>query len=342
MGRGLSLPMVFSERGCHRMTSIPRDSRKVINTGRKSRFSKVMGSQWQLMLMSVPMLLYVLLFNYAPLWGWVNAFKDYTSKTAAGSADVAWRGIENFRDLFTNVMYKDDFLRSIRNTLAMSVINLVMGTVSAILLAVLLNELRNKAFKRTVQTVTYLPHFLSMIVVVSMTKSFFDDNGPVNEFLKSLGLIEENIYWLGDKSVFWWLVGIVNVWKEVGWNTIIYISAMTAIDPCLYEAAAIDGAGRFQRMLHVTLPGIKSTFVILLIMNIGHLLEAGFEIQYLLGADVVHDVAETIDIFVLKWGTEKLNYGLATAAGMFKSVVAIILLVIANMTAKALDEDTLI
>ena len=324
------------------MTSIPRKANKVINTGRKSRFVKIMGSQWQLMLMSVPMLLYVLLFNYAPLWGWVNAFKDYTSKTAAGSADVAWRGFENFRDLFTNVMYKDDFLRSIRNTLAMSVINLVMGTVSAILLAVLLNELRNKAFKRTVQTVTYLPHFLSMIVVVSMTKSFFDDNGPVNEFLKSLGLIEENIYWLGDKSVFWWLVGIVNVWKEVGWNTIIYISAMTAIDPCLYEAAAIDGAGRFQRMLHVTLPGIKSTFVILLIMNIGHLLEAGFEIQYLLGADVVHDVAETIDIFVLKWGTEKLNYGLATAAGMFKSVVAIILLVIANMTAKALDEDTLI
>ncbi len=324
------------------MTSVSQKSGRAALSARKSRFSKVLSSQWQLMLMSVPMLLYVFLFNYAPLWGWVNAFKDYTSKDAAGASNVAWRGLENFKDLFTNSMYKDEFLHSVRNTLAMSVINLVMGTVAAILLAVLLNELRNKAFKRTVQTVTYLPHFLSMIVVVSMTKSFFDDNGPVNGFLRSLGLIENNIYWLGDKNVFWWLVGIVNVWKEVGWNTIIYISAMTSIDPCLYEAAAIDGAGRFQRMLHVTLPGIKSTFVILLIMNIGHLLEAGFEIQYLLGADVVHDVAQTIDIFVLTWGTEKLNYGLATAAGMFKSVVAIILLLVANMTAKALDEDTLI
>ena len=156
------------------------------------------------------------------------------------------------------------------------------------------------------------------------------------------GLIKDEIFWLGDKRYFWLLVGIVNVWKEVGWGTIIYISAMTSIDPCLYEAAAIDGAGRFQRILHVTLPGIKSTFVILLIMNIGHLMEAGFEIQYLLGRGVVYDVASTIDIFVLKYGTEKLDIGVATAAGMFKSVVAIILLIIANMTAKALDEDTLI
>ena len=192
------------------------------------------------------------------------------------------------------------------------------------------------------QTVTYLPHFLSMIVVVSIAQNIFATNGPLNDILRGLGLIKEDVFWLGDKKYFWWLVGIINVWKEVGWNTIIYISAMTSIDPCLYEAAAIDGAGRLQRILHVTLPGIKSTFVILLIMNIGHLMEAGFEIQYLLGRGVVYDVASTIDIFVLKYGTEKLDIGVATAAGMFKSVVAIILLIIANMTAKALDEDTLI
>ena len=212
----------------------------------------------------------------------------------------------------------------------------------AFLLAVLLNEVRNKAFKRTVQTVTYLPHFLSMIVVVSIAQNVFATNGPLNNFLMSMNLVKTEVFWLGDKKYFWWLVGIINVWKEVGWNTIIYISAMTAIDPCLYEAAAIDGAGRFQRILHVTLPGIKSTFVILLIMSIGNLMNAGFEIQYLLGRGVVYDVASTIDIFVLKYGTEKLNIGVATAAGMFKSVVAIILLTIANMTAKALDEETLI
>ena len=309
-----------------------------------------MGSQWQLMLMSVPMLLYVLLFNYAPLWGWVNAFKDYSSKASFGSGNAPWFGWGNFAQLFRdNAVTVDgrmglwnDFGLSIRNTFAMSLINLVFGTVSSILLAVLLNEVRSKSFKRTVQTVTYLPHFLSMIVVVSMAQSIFDSNGPLNRFLLSMGVIDKEIFWLGDKKYFWWLVGIINVWKEVGWNTIIYISAMTSIDPCLHEAAAIDGAGRFQRILHVTLPGIKSTFVILLIMNIGHLLEAGFEIQYLLGRGVVYDVASTIDIFVLKYGTEKLDIGVATAAGMFKSVVAIVLLVIANMVAKALDEDTLI
>ncbi|MBR2660269.1 MAG: sugar ABC transporter permease [Clostridia bacterium] len=333
------------------MTSIPVNTKKAINTGRKSKFTKIMGSQWQLMLMSIPMLLYVLLFNYAPLWGWVNAFKDYSDMTASATGNAPWFGLGNFEQLFSSNTVRvaggriglwNDFGLSLRNTLAMSAINLVMGTVSSILLAVLLNEVRNKGFKRTVQTVTYLPHFLSMIVVVSMAQNIFASSGVVNSFLLSTGLIKEEIFWLGDKRYFWLLVGIINVWKEVGWNTIIYISAMTSIDPCLHEAAAIDGAGRLQRILHVTLPGIKSTFVILLIMNIGHLLEAGFEIQYLLGRGVVYEVASTIDIFVLKYGTEKLDIGLATAAGMFKSVVAIVLLIVANLIAKALDEDTLI
>ena len=164
----------------------------------------------------------------------------------------------------------------------------------------------------------------------------------VNTLLLSTGLVKEPVFFLGEGKYFWWLVGVINVWKEVGWGTIIYIAAMTAIDPCLYEAASIDGAGRFQRILHVTLPGIKSTFVILLIMNIGHLMEAGFEIQYLLGADVVMKWSQTIDIFVLKYGISKQQYGVATAAGMFKSIVAIILLLAANFTAKKLDEDTLI
>ena len=332
------------------MTSIPRNASKVINTGRKSKLAKVMGSQWQLMLMSIPMLLYVLLFNYAPLWGWVNAFKDYSSKSAFGSGNAPWFGWGNFAQLFRdNAVTVDgrmglwnDFGLSVRNTLVMSVINLTFGTVSAILLAVLLNEVRSKAFKRTVQTVTYLPHFLSMIVVVSMAQNIFSTDGPLNRFLVSMGLIKEEIFWLGDKRYFWWLVGIINVWKEVGWGTIIYISAMTSIDPCLYEAAAIDGAGRFQRILHVTLPGIKSTFMVLLIMNIGHLMEAGFEIQYLLGSSVVMDWSQTIDIFVLQYGISKQQYGVATAAGMFKSVVAIILLFAANTIARQLDEATLI
>ena len=228
----------------------------------------------------------------------------------------------------------------------MSLINLVLGTVSAIILAVLLNEVRNRSFKRTVQTVTYLPHFLSMIIVVGMAKIIFDSSditpGPINELLLSSGLVKKGPNWLGEEKYFWWLVGVINVWKEVGWGTIIYISAMPRIDPCLYEAASIDGAGRFQRILHVTLPGIRSTFMILLIMNIGHLLDTGFEIQYLLKSSGTMHVAYTVDLYVMEYGTQTLDIGLGTAAGIFKSLVAIILLTGANFIAKRLGEDSLL
>lgn len=303
---------------------------------RKKGFFAKLGSQWQLALMSVPIFLYVLLFNYAPMWGWVTAFQDYKPKL--GMMGSKWVGLDNFKWLFG----RPDFIESIRNTLAMSIINLVFGTVSAVLLAVLLNEVRNKTFKKTVQTVTYLPHFLSMVIVVSMAQNLLVKDGPVSQLFMALGIIKRPVAWLGKGEYFWWLVGVINVWKEVGWGTIIYISAMTAIDPALYEAAAIDGAGRFQKIIHVTLPGIKSTFVILLIMNIGHLMEAGFEIQYLLAPAKIMKWSSTIDIFVLKYGISKQQYGVATAAGMFKSVVAIILLLLANFIAKKLDEETLI
>ena len=313
------------------------NSKKLSAKPKKGFFSRL-GSQWQLMIMSVPMLLYVLLFNYAPLWGWLTAFQDYQPKK--GLMGSKWVGLENFEFLFG----REDFLLSIRNTLAMSLINLVFGTVSAVLLAVLLNEVRNRSFKRTVQTVTYLPHFLSMVIVVGMAQNIFASNGSVNDLLLSLGLVKEPVFFLGKGEYFWWLVGIINVWKEVGWNTIIYIAAMTSIDPSLYEAAAIDGAGRFKRILHVTLPGIKSTFMVLLIMNIGHLMEAGFEIQYLMRNGMVMKFSDTIDVFALvySFGTSRPHYAWGTAAGMFKSVVGIILLFGANQIAQALDEDTLI
>ena len=328
--------MIFSERGKQTMTSIARSARKELKPVRKRGFFATLGSQWQLMIMSVPMFLYVLFFNYYPMYFWITAFQDYKPKL--GVAGSKFVGLKNFEWLFGRA----DFINSIRNTLAMSVINLVFGTVAAVLLAVLLNEVRNRKFKRTVQTVTYLPHFLSMVIVVGMAQNLFASTGSINELLMGLGLVKEPVFFLGEGKYFWWMVGVINVWKEVGWGTIIYISAMTAIDPCLYEAASIDGAGRFQRILHVTLPGIKSTFVILLIMNIGHLMEAGFEIQYLLGNAQVLDYSQTIDVFVLKYGISKQQYGVATAAGMFKSIVAIILLMVANFTAKKLDEDTLI
>lgn len=292
--------------------------------------------QKQLMVMSVPMLLYILVFNYAPLWGWVTAFMNY--KPNIPLAENTWVGLENFRWLFS----KPEFVQSIRNTLAMSAINLVFNFVSAIALALLLNEVRVRAFKRTVQTVTYLPHFLSWVIVVNLAQTMFATDGIVNQVLQSLGLIRQPVFWLGEGRYFWWLVGFINVWKEVGWNSIIYLAAMTSIDPTLYEAAEIDGAGRWRKMRSVTLPGIKSTVVVLLIMNIGHLMEAGFEIQYLMGQNILIDWSQTIDIFVLKYGITQGQYGRATAAGIFKSVVSIVLLLSANLIARRLDENTLL
>ena len=317
------------------MTDLSKGTKQFTNPEKKG-FFRTLASQWQLALMSVPIFLYVILFNYVPLWGWTNAFKDYGNRKLVARGITPWNGLDNFKWLFS----RPDFYQAIRNTLAMSLINLVFGTVAAIVLAVLLNEVRQRAFKRTVQTVTYLPHFLSMVIIVAMAQNIFASNGPINDLLGMVGI--KPVFWLGEGKHFWWLVGIINVWKEVGWGTIIYISAMTSIDPSLYEAAGIDGAGRFQKILHVTLPGIKSTFVILLIMNIGHLMEAGFEIQYLLGNGLTAEYSRTIDIFVLEYGTQQMDFGVATAAGIFKSVVAILLLVGANFIAKRLGEDTLV
>ncbi len=318
------------------MTGTVKNVKPVLNTRKKKNFGRVLWDQKYLMLMSVPVLLYVLLFNYYPLWGWRYAFQNLDLYTIKKGADWIW--FENFEWLFGEKL----FWLGIRNTLAMSVINLAFGTLASILLAISLNEVRSKAFKRGVQTITYLPHFLSMVIVVGMAQNMFVSDGPVNRILMSLGIVDGPVWWLGEGKYFWWLVGIINVWKEVGWNSIIYISTMTSIDPTLYEAASIDGAGRFQRIMNVTLPGIKSTFVVLLIMNIGHLMEAGFEIQYLLGNKQVYDYSQTIDVFVMEFGIQNNKYGRAIAAGMFKSIVGIILLFGANFVAKKLDEDTLI
>jgi len=307
---------------------------KPLTGGRK--LLRKLWAQKYLMLMSVPVLLYVMLFNYYPLWGWRYAFQNLDLTTIKKGA--SWIGMDNFVWLFKEKLFWLGF----RNTLAMSLINLVFGTTSSVLLAILLNEVSTRAFKRTVQTVTYLPHFLSMVIVVGMAQNMFVTDGPINKMLMSIGVVDSPVWWLGEGKYFWWLVGIINVWKEVGWNSIIYISTMASIDPTLYEAASIDGAGRFQRILNVTLPGIKSTFVVLLIMNIGHLMEAGFEIQYLLGNKQVYDFSQTLDIFVLEFGIQNNKYGRAIAAGMFKSVVGIVLLFGANFVAKRLDEETLL
>ncbi|ANA80944.1 sugar ABC transporter permease [Paenibacillus glucanolyticus] len=293
-------------------------------------------NQKQLIMMSVPLMLYIILFAYVPVWGWTMAFQDY--KPAKDFGEQAWVGFKHFKFLFTD----DNFLRVLRNTVGMSLINLVLGFVTAIILALLLNEIKKVFWKRTVQTISYLPHFLSWIIVTGIVATSLASDGIINDLLMKLQVIKEPILWLSEGKYFWGIVGGSHVWKEVGWNTIIYLAAIASIDPALYEAAEIDGASRYRKMLHVTLPGIKATIVILLIMSIGHILEAGFEVQYLLGNGLVVDWAETIDIFVLKYGIAQGNYSMATAGGIFKTVVSVTMLLLANWTAKRLGEERLL
>lgn len=294
------------------------------------------GQQWVLLAMTIPFLIWLFIFKYYPLWGWTMAFQSY--KPAIKSfADQQWVGFDQFVKLFAD----DRFLTVMRNTLAMSLINLILGFSTAIILALLLNEVRHLAFKKVVQTISYLPHFISWVVAAGIVQNMLSPDGIVNELLMKAGLINETILFWGIGEYFWGLLGATNVWKDVGWNTIIYLAAMTMIDPAQYEAAEIDGAGRLQRMWHITLPGIKSVVVVLLIMNIGYLLESGFEPQYLLGNGMNLKYSENLDIYVLRNGINQMNFSFATAAGMFKTVVSFILLAIANTVAKRAGEARL-
>lgn len=264
------------------------------------------------------------------------AFQNYKPKT--GLLHSKFVGLQKFKMLFSD----DTFLKVIRNTLAMGVINLVLGTVCAILFAILLSEVHSRHAKRVVQTVSYLPHFLSWVIVTGIVFDVLSmENGILNQLLVSLHILKQPINWLAYPKYFWWIVGFANIWKETGWNSIIYLAAITSINSDLYEAASIDGAGRLSKIWHITLPGLKPTIFILLIMNIGNVLNAGFEVQYLLGNGLVQSVSQTIDIYVLKYGISQGDYSIGTAAGIFKSLVSIILIVIANKSAKLMGEEHL-
>ncbi|MDR0399992.1 MAG: ABC transporter permease subunit [Treponema sp.] len=319
-----------------RTTENPKNRQKNPVAGEKTFFEKII-IQRQLVFMSLPLVLYVILFSYVPLWGWTMAFQNF--RPARTFWNQEWTGLRWFTFLFRDQV----FLRDIRNSICMSLINTTLGFITAITFALLLNELKKVLFKRFVQTVSYLPHFLSWIIVTGLVSNMLSvDSGAINEVLMALGFIKEPLLWLGIPKYFWGIIGATYVWKEVGWNTIIYLAAIVGIDPTLYEAAEIDGCNRYRKMWHITLPGIKPTIIILLIMSIGRILDAGFEMQYLLRNGLIQDVSDTIDIFVLEFGFRNNNFSLATAAGMFKNVVNVTLIFLANWIAKKAGEERLI
>lgn len=310
------------------MTSVVRGKTGRINW-------KEIKRQKVLLLWSLVYVVYGFIFCYLPLAGWLMAFENYKPKD--GFFHSQFIGLGKFKQLFID----DGFLRVIRNTLAMGVINLVVTFLAAIIFAILLNELKSQGGKKVVQTISYLPHFLSWIIVTGILHDALSGTGIVNDLLIRFHLLNEPINFFAHPKYFWGIVAFANVWKETGWNAIIYLAAIVAIDTNLYEAAAIDGAGRWARIRYITLPGIKPTIIILLLMNAGNVLNAGFEVQYLLGNGLVQSVSQTIDIYVLKWGISQGDYSLGTAAGVFKSVVSIVIILIANGMAKRAGEERL-
>ncbi len=291
--------------------------------------------QKQLILMSIPFLIYAFIFNYYPLAGWTMAFQKF--KPAA--AEQMWIAWDKFKFLFNSSV----FLNVFRNTVAMSILNLIFSFVFAILFALLLNEVKSIKGKKFVQTVSYLPHFLSWIIVAGIVKDVLSmETGIVNEILIKSNMIDIAINFFADPKYFWWIIAFAVVWKETGWNSIIYLATMTSINPDLYEAAAIDGAGRLRKMLHITLPGIRSTVFVLLIINLGMIMNSGFEAQYLLGGDLNRASSYVIDVFVLDYSFGAgIDFSLGTAAGIFKSVVSILLIFVANRAAKAAGQERL-
>lgn len=289
---------------------------------------KKLKDQKVLIMMALPLVIWLIVFCYVPLFGWIMAFQDY--KPALGVLGSPWVGLKHFKALFEDEL----FYRALINTLGMGGLGIVFGTASSIALALLLNELRFTTFKKFTQTVSYLPHFVSWVIVANIVTTMLSTNGALNELLLSLHIIDTPIQFMSDPNKFWYIVTFSDVWKEMGWNAIIYLAAMVSIDKEMYEAAWVDGASRFKQMIHITLPSIKPIILILLILSIGNLINIGFEKQMLLGNNIVADKALVLDKYALDYGIGMFRYSYGTAIGIFKSVVSIILIFIFNNIAK--------
>jgi len=294
-------------------------------------------SQRYLYLMSFPFLCLVLVFNYFPIWGWVTAFQKY--KPARDFWSQQWVGFQWFIEIFQDPR----FWNALKNTFGMSLLSLVVGFTIPILFAILLNELKGRFFKRTVQTISYLPHFVSWVVVSGMVYTMLStDNGAINGLLLFLGVVKEPIQFMAKPDWFWGIVTVSDLWKELGWNAIIFLAAIMGIDPQLYEAAKVDGAGKLRQIWHVTLPGISHVIVVLLILSIGSILSIGFEKQFLLGNPVVLDNSEVLDLYALNQGINQGRYSYGTAIGMLNSAVSLTLLFTANKLFKKFSGQSVI
>lgn len=304
-------------------------------TGFKDTIKKAIKKDLLLYLMFLPVLAYYLIFRYAPIIGaFIISFKNY--EPALGLVDSSWAGFEYFRQFLNSVF----FWRLIRNTLAINMYLLLFGFTAPIILALMMNEIGADRFKRLVQSVTYLPNFISTVVVVSIVITFLSPStGFVNNVIANFGA--QKINFMSDAKYFWGIYTFMNIWQTTGYGAIIYLAALTGINPELYEAARIDGANRWHQLWNITLPGIAPTITILLLMRIGHLLEVGYESIILLYNPSIYDTADVINTYVYRRGILNGDYSFATAVGIFQSVIGLILVIWANKAARKYSEASL-
>lgn len=271
-------------------------------------------------LMMAPGFIWLILFSIVPMFGIVMAFQDFNP--SMGIFKSPWVGLENFKYMFS----MDDIWQVLNNTVVIAVGKIVGNLIIPLIFALLLNELRIKKLVRPIQTLVYLPYFLSWVILASIVLNIFGLNGPVNSLLGLFG--KEPIVFFGRSEYFRPLVIGSDVWKGFGYNAVIYLAALTGIDPALHEAAAIDGAGRFKRLIHVTLPGIRTTIILLMILSLGNVLNAGFDQIYNLYNPLVYSTGDIIDTWVYRAGLVDMQFSLATAVGLLKSVISFVLIVV--------------
>lgn len=285
-----------------------------------------------LYLLVFPGLLYFLVFKYIPMWGVLIAFQEYSPYL--GFLHSEWVGMEHFQRLFAN----PEFYRIFRNTMAINALSLIFFFPLPILLSLMMNELRLQWFKKTIQSIVYLPHFLSWVVIVGMSFLMLSQSeGVINQLLAAFG--HEKVDFLTNPDYFWVLLTLQSIWKEVGWGTVLFLAAIASVDTQQYEAAKLDGAGRLRQMWHVTLPAIRNVIIILLILRIGHIMDVGFEQVYLMMNGAVSEVAEVFDTYVYRVGILQAQFSYSTAVGLFKSFIGVALVIFANWLAKKFGEE---
>jgi putative aldouronate transport system permease protein len=284
-------------------------------------------------LMLLPVIVYYAVFHYIPMYGVQIAFKDFVP--ARGIWGSEWIGFENFRDFFTGIF----FGRLIRNTLAINILDVLFGFPAPIILALLLTELTSDTFKRLVQTITYMPHFISLVVVIGMLKDFTARDGLINDILATIGITP--IAFMQRSDLYWFIYVASGIWQNIGWGSIVYLAAIATVDLTLYEAARIDGASRLRQVWHVTLPGIMPMIMLLLILRIGMLMNIGYEKTILMYNPLTYETADVISTYVYRKGILDADFSFSSAVGLFNSLINFALLIAANRLSRRFSESSL-